>query len=63
MMPTLLDAFLTSNTLNEHAHFSLKKMALGGLFDVLGGGFHVIRSITVGMSPTLKKWAMTTDNY
>ena len=39
MMPTLLDAFLTSNTLNEHVHFSLKKMALGGLFDVLGGGF------------------------
>ena len=39
MMPTLLDAFLISTTLKEHAHFSLRKMALGGLFDVLGGGF------------------------
>ena len=39
MMPTLLDAFLNIEVLNEHAHFSLEKMALGGLFDVVGGGF------------------------
>ena len=36
---TLLDAFLNTKILNEHVHFSLEKMALGGLFDVVGGGF------------------------
>ncbi|MGB1448650.1 MAG: thioredoxin domain-containing protein [Flavobacteriaceae bacterium] len=39
MMPTLINLFLSKNEFKEHAHFSLKKMALGGIFDVLGGGF------------------------
>ena len=39
MMPTLIDLFLASKRLNAHAHLTLRKMALGGLFDVLGGGF------------------------
>ena len=45
MMPTLLKFFyqgglLCSNTLaRNHFHFSLKKMALGGIFDAVHGGF------------------------
>lgn len=39
MMPTLIDLFLSKNEFQEHAHLSLKKMASGGIFDVLGGGF------------------------
>lgn len=39
MMPTLIDLFLSSKQLNDHAHFTLRKIALGGVFDVIGGGF------------------------
>ena len=45
MMPTLLNFFyqgglLCSNTLaRNHFHFSLEKMALGGIFDAVHGGF------------------------
>ncbi len=39
MMPTLLDLYAASDHLNQHLRLSLDKMALGGIFDVLGGGF------------------------
>lgn len=39
MMPTLLNLFLRTKELTTHAHLTLEKMALGGLFDLLGGGF------------------------
>lgn len=40
MMPTLIRLWMSvGGNLNEHAHFSLEKMGLGGLFDVVEGGF------------------------
>lgn len=39
MMPTLVELFLAQKQTNHQAHLSLKKMALGGIFDVIGGGF------------------------
>ena len=39
MMPTLIDLFLSSDQFKKHAHFTLEKMALGGIFDLVGGGF------------------------
>ena len=39
MMPTLLELFTASDNYTEHLRLSLDKMALGGLFDVLRGGF------------------------
>ena len=39
MMPNLIDLFLSSDQFKKHAHFTLEKMALGGIFDLLGGGF------------------------
>ena len=39
MMPTLVELFLTQDNTNQLAHHGLKKMALGGIFDVIGGGF------------------------
>lgn len=39
MMPSLLELYLTSPALNTHGHFTLRKIALGGVFDLLGGGF------------------------
>ena len=39
MMPTLIDLFLSSDQFKKHAHFTLEKIALGGVFDLIGGGF------------------------
>ena len=39
MMPTLIDLFLSNDQFKKHAHFTLEKMALGGIFDLVGGGF------------------------
>ena len=39
MMPTLIDLFLSSTSLKAHAHLSLEKIAKGGIFDLIGGGF------------------------
>lgn len=39
MMPTLIDLFLSTTPLEKHAHFTLEKIALGGVFDLIGGGF------------------------
>lgn len=39
MMPSLIALFLQHKSTVTHAHLSLKKMALGGVFDVIGGGF------------------------
>ena len=39
MMPTLLQLGRSYKSLNKPTHHTLQKMALGGLFDVLGGGF------------------------
>lgn len=39
MMPSLIALFLEHKSTVAHAHLSLKKMALGGVFDVIGGGF------------------------
>lgn len=39
MMPTLLQLGVVFEGLNKAMHHTLEKMALGGLFDVLGGGF------------------------
>ena len=39
MMPALLELYNASPLLNHHLDLSLRKMALGGLFDVLRGGF------------------------
>ena len=39
MMPTLLELYAASDHLNQHLRLSLDKMALGGLFVLLGGGF------------------------
>ncbi len=39
MMPTIIALFLSDDRFKQHAHFTLKKIALGGLFDLIGGGF------------------------
>lgn len=39
MMPCLIDLLLQNKSTTDHAHLSLRKMALGGVFDVIGGGF------------------------
>ena len=39
MMPTLIDLFLSSDQFKKQAHFTLEKIALGGVFDLIGGGF------------------------
>ncbi len=39
MMPSLLQLFLTTLSLHKHGHYTLKKIALGGVFDVVRGGF------------------------
>ena len=39
MMPTLIDLFLSYDQFKKHAHFTLEKIALGGIFDLIGGGF------------------------
>ena len=39
MMPSIIDLFLNNTDLKKHAHLSLKKIALGGIFDLIGGGF------------------------
>lgn len=39
MMPSLIELLLSQKKTSQHAHLSLKKMALGGIFDVIGGGF------------------------
>ena len=39
MMPTILQLGISFEGLCDYTHRTLEKMALGGLFDVLGGGF------------------------
>ena len=39
MMPSLIDLFLSATPLEKHAHFTLEKIAQGGVFDLIGGGF------------------------
>ena len=39
MMPSLIRLTLSTEKLRPHGHLTLKKIALGGIFDLLGGGF------------------------
>ena len=51
------------NKLSEYVQLTLDKMAWGGIYDQVGGGFAVILPISYGKCHTLKKCCTTTPNW